>query len=147
MFSFRDARFRTNYFLTQYLRSRLECRTRCFCNHGLEDPMEQPKLTPVSQQSFPEPRRETGDAKVHVIKMEKKGHEAIPQTGWVTPVARFFEPRLGYPALTNDVRIAVTNRIQCAGPLPNFPLPAPFLAADFANNQELCAVQLSGGSP
>lgn len=146
IFKFNDANFRTIYHLIKYLRNRLECRTRCFCNHGLEDPKEQPKYAPLSRASFPGPNRNAGGSSVHVIKVEKRGHEAIPQTGWVTPVTRFFEPELNYPARTNDVGIAVTNKIECTGPLPDFDLPAPFRVVDFANNQELCAVPLSGGS-
>lgn len=37
--------------------------------------------------------------------------------------------------------------IECGGPLPIFDLTGPWNVAEFANNQELCAVQLSGGNP
>ncbi|KAI9674441.1 MAG: hypothetical protein M1817_001779 [Caeruleum heppii] len=44
------------------------------------------------------------------------------------------------------VSIAPDNEITCEGSIPDWPLPAPFVANDFATLQHLCAVQLSGGN-
>ncbi|KAI4245265.1 MAG: hypothetical protein L6R40_002622 [Gallowayella cf. fulva] len=48
---------------------------------------------------------------------------------------------------TMDLSILVDNQIVCGGPLPDFHPPLPYRLEDFANNQELCATQLSGGNP
>ena len=39
------------------------------------------------------------------------------------------------------------NHIECAGPLPSFPLPGGWDQHHFPDNQALCATQLSGGDP
>ncbi|KAL8923192.1 MAG: hypothetical protein Q9208_004755 [Pyrenodesmia sp. 3 TL-2023] len=49
--------------------------------------------------------------------------------------------------LSTTVSILVSNQIRCDGPLPGFQLPHPFDVHDFADNQRLCATQLSGGHP
>ena len=38
------------------------------------------------------------------------------------------------------------NRVVCKGQLPNFPLAGPYNIPDFRNNQDLCAVEPSGGA-
>ena len=49
--------------------------------------------------------------------------------------------------LHENLAIWPDNQIQCAGPLPDFPIPEGWDQHDFASNQALCATQLSGGNP
>ena len=44
-----------------------------------------------------------------------------------------------------DLSLDAGNYITCEGDLPRFPLPQPYLVADFQNSTQLCAVQWSGG--
>ncbi|KAL8707139.1 MAG: hypothetical protein Q9225_007819, partial [Loekoesia sp. 1 TL-2023] len=49
------------------------------------------------------------------------------------------------PVFGQGVSMSPENNIECRGDRPRFPLPAPYLMSDFANLQQLCAVQWSGG--
>lgn len=57
------------------------------------------------------------------------------------------QPPWQYGSHFIDVGILPNNQIQCAGHLPGFALLPPFNGHDFASNQALCALQLSGGNP
>ena len=133
----------------RYIRSLLECRSRCFCSRDRLDPSreitEQPKGVPVTRKTFSGPLPSEGRA--ISISMEKKG-----PAGWAKPelLTRVLINAPGYPPGSTggtDVGILPANMIECGGPLPNFDLTGPWNVAEFANNQELCAVQLSGGNP
>ena len=121
------------------LRALLECRTRCFCNHGLENPNEQPKLVPITRKTFSGP----------VLDQERKDTITVDTRAppSLTRPIHLTRLLLNRPTLQIDLGILRTNMIQCGGPLPVFDLPGPWSVGDFDNNTELCAVQLSGGSP
>ena len=134
--------------LARSLRNYLECRNRCFCNYGLEDPSPQPRHVAETRKTFDNPtqsidwtiRLDTQD------KAEKAVSYALTRLYFFDNY--FLRPGLdSYAYRHEDVGIDVSNRITCDGPLPTFALPAPYDIHNFANNQALCATQLSGGSP
>ena len=134
-----DTRDQINHALTRrLLRAMLECRTRCFCNHGLPDPNEQPKLVPTSRLTFsgPLPNEETKDT----IPVDTRTPATLTRPLLMT--------RMLFNRPNNPLGVGIfrTNMIQCGGPLPQFDLPGPWSVEEFQNNQELCAVQLSGGN-
>ena len=123
-------------------RSKLECRNRCFCNHNLDDPKQQPKEVATTRRTF----RDPSDIYL-AISVDR---ESFPQDyGSNDPLlTRIYKYDHGlYSPESESVSILPSNQIQCGGPLPGFPLPSPFNIHDFANNNELCAVQLAGGNP
>ncbi|KAL8871800.1 MAG: hypothetical protein Q9174_002448, partial [Haloplaca sp. 1 TL-2023] len=122
----------------RYIRSLLECRTRCFCNHGLADVNEQPKLVPTSRSTFSGP----------LPNEDPKDTIPVDTRTPATPARPLLMTRIlmNTPRKVFDVGILRTNLIQCGGPLPQFDLPGPWTATEFQNNLDLCAVQLSGGN-
>ena len=124
----------------RYIRPFLECRSRCFCNHGLHNPYEQPKLAPVTRKSFSGALPNAGQALT--IPVDRKTYASLARPVLLTRVL-LNRPN---PSQGNDVGIRPSNMIQCGGPLPVLDLPGPWDIREFADNQRLCAVQLSGGA-
>ena len=130
------------------LRNYLECRNRCFCNHGLEEPSPQPRHVVATRKTFDNPALLT-DWTI-TLDTRDKAEKAVS-----TELTRLYfldnyriRPGVdGYAYRHEDVGIHFSNRIMCDGPLPTFALPAPYDIHDFASNQALCATQLSGGNP
>ena len=135
------------------LRSYLECRNRCFCNDGLPDPLQQPKEVAETRKTFVPPNRHSR----YTISVDRR---TSAQGRWPNLATRIYSSSnnpndLGHQPGSSfamhvqfeDVGILPSNMISCGGPLPDFPLPPPFDGHDFATNQALCAVQLSGGNP
>ena len=131
------------------IRNLLECRSRCFCNYGLEDPLKQPTSVAVTRKTFDPPR----DGRWRLaIPLDRRDNA---HGGWPTKVTRIYfsdnHPEVPAPPWQlhmqfQDVGILPENRINCVGHLPEFMLPQPFDGHDFVSNQALCATQLSGGN-
>lgn len=124
----------------RYIRPFLECRSRCFCNHGLQTPYEQPKSVPTTRKTFSGPLPNEGHASA--IAVDRKSPASWARPEHLTRVLM----NTPAPYQGNDVGILPSNMIRCGGPLPAFDLPGPWNVGEFPNNQLLCAVQLSGGS-
>lgn len=124
------------------MRSYLECRNRCFCNHGLEDPNQQPKAVAETRKTFD---AQTGGSRF-VMALDRRTRSLLGWPHLLTKVYGKASPPLN---LFADKEIGITpgNKIQCDGPLPGFRLPDGFDQHDFADNQALCATQLAGGNP
>ena len=104
----------------QALRSVLECRTRCFCNHGLPNPTQQPFAVALTRKTF-DPRRinnngmgipldnrgATRSRTVHALTRLYKVRDPPPNQFWP---ARWY----------NDLGVLPSNEIVCQGPLPTF---------------------------
>lgn len=130
------------------VRNLLECRTRCFCNYGLADPLEQPKAVAVTRKTFDPPFRHPR----YTIAVDRREIARIRRPAKATRMYINHLREDEYPPWRlhlqyEDAGILQSNRIECAGHLPDFPLPPPFNGHDFTGNQALCAVQLSGGNP
>ncbi|KAL8671652.1 MAG: hypothetical protein Q9168_003858 [Polycauliona sp. 1 TL-2023] len=131
----------------RFLRPFLECRNRCFCNYGLQDPLQQPKQVPITRKTFSGPLPTENQAfggGAQVIPVDRMANAQKAHPSLVTRL--LLNAEILQPNYQKDVGILPANMIECGGPLPTFDLPSPWLAADFANNTQLCAVQLSGGS-
>ena len=134
--------------LLRYQRAFLECRSRCFCNHNLPDPEAQPKVLPITRKTFSGPLLdpyESENRRAPTIPVDRKAAPA----SWTRPdsVTRILMNDNRQSPQGSDVGILSANMIQCGGSLPEFALPGPWSVEEFENNQELCAVQLSGGKP
>ncbi|KAL8916822.1 MAG: hypothetical protein Q9172_006092 [Xanthocarpia lactea] len=128
----------------KYARSYLECRTRCFCNHNLQDPRQQPKLVAITRKTF---HQSAGIS----FAVDRRDYAVTRHAPLQTRIFEYYrnpgQHPYFVPELTTTVGILVSNQIRCDGPLPSFQLPRPFDVHDFADNQRLCATQLSGGHP
>lgn len=125
------------------MRSILECRNRCFCNHGLQDPNRQPNSVAETRKTTVR----TGDFSADLVMALDRRQRAQTGRPYLSThvygiTAAPFDIYKG-----TDIGITPGNRIRCQGPLPDFPLPDGFDRNDFADNQELCATQLAGGNP
>ena len=128
---------------TRLERSLLECRNRCFCNDGLENPQRQPKEVATTRRTYRDPNSGGGIA----IAVDRQSFPQGRNIQTLTRTYHFNPPQVLNIIFHKPVGILVVNNIRCGGPLPSFPLPDPFNIHDFASNQELCAVQLNGGNP
>lgn len=131
----------------RYARSFLECRTRCFCNHNLQDPHQQPKPVAITRKTF---RDAWGNG--IAIAVDRRDYPITRRSPFHTKIFAYnSHPGHPHPYFFPDpsttVTILVSNQIRCDGPLPSFQLPHPFDVHDFGDNQQLCATQLSGGHP
>ena len=125
----------------ELMRSYLECRNRCFCNNGLQDPNQQPKSVAETRKTFD---HSTGGSRF-VMALDRRARSRL---GWPHLLTKLYGTGTPLFLFRNmDVGITPGNKIQCHGPLPGFPLPDGFDQHDFANNQALCATQLAGGNP
>ena len=133
-------------------RNFLECRNRCFCNYGLEDPFQQPRQVATTRKTIDQP----GATRQYSVALDR--YPAHPYSA-IKPATRLYflkkTPSVnlnnpGPPALSyvhQDVGLAADNKPICEGPLPTFALPYPFDIHEFGSNQALCATQLAGGKP
>ncbi len=121
----------------------LECRNRCFCNHNLDDPKQQPKEVATTRRTFRAPSGTYLAISVDRASFPQDYRNNDPL------LTRIYKYDTGHQFLElwESVSILPSNQIQCGGPLPGFSLPSPFNIHDFANSNELCAVQLAGGNP
>ena len=125
------------------IRSVLECRNRYFCNHGLQDPNQQPKSVAETRKTF-DRAIQTNDFP-YTIALDRR---ARPEFGRPHLLTRLYgSTSASHMPKHMDIGIMPANTIQCDGPLPGFRLPDGFDQHDFANNQALCATQLAGGNP
>ena len=139
------------------------CLNRCFCSWGLDDLTIQPKrevpsnadliTVPIDTSAFTELKLELADftrgdrdfynrikngSDISVLQImhdlgepnEEGGYAQTHTTGWIEQVELSLDP---------------ANDITCEGELPSFALPEPYPLSEFANPQQLCAVQWSGG--
>ena len=133
----------------------LECRTSCFCNYQLDDPIQRPKGKPLGGETFMITSGRTLE-----IKVDSVGNPTAFRLGPGSAgdtIVRATTTRTGSqvnlqrggtlsPGLGWTLSIDQANNVVCGGELPSFPLPPPYTMADFGNNQELCVIQLSGGN-
>lgn len=136
------------------IRSVLECRNRCFCNYGLPNPQQQPKAVAPTRETWVNNNHNyawtfTVDRRNTISHATRQDSEA-PFQSRLYRMNEFPGPYASH-VLANyrgwdDVGISRSNLIRCGGPLPHFNLQ-PFDTHEFANNQELCAMQLAGGNP
>ena len=127
----------------EILRSYLECRNRCFCNHGLQDPKQQPKLVAETRKTFQRNIQNSGSRYVMALDRRIKSHNGFPHL-----LTRLYG-KAATSIFRDETNVGITpgNNIQCGGPLPTWRLPDGFDQHDFASNQALCATQLAGGNP
>ena len=105
----------------------LECRNRCFCNHGLQEP----KLVSGLRSTIDVPRGESG----FVMALDRRARSQLGSPHLTTYVYGIRSSSLPESPFTErDRGITPGNNIQCRGPLPGFPLPDRFDQHDFANN-------------
>ncbi|KAI9680489.1 MAG: hypothetical protein M1817_003929 [Caeruleum heppii] len=110
----------------------------------------QPFMTPWLYETKTVPSRNTYEIKIDrpddfsMLASRHRGTSDEP----VLSTELWIRPELMYHATIGRweyVSIDEGNRIECEGPFPTWPLPAPFEAENFESLQGLCAVQLSGG--
>ncbi|KAI9680078.1 MAG: hypothetical protein M1817_005094 [Caeruleum heppii] len=134
-------------------RTRLYCRQRCFCDYGNADRSVQPLRVPWFYRAL-----ERDELKYSIdVDAVSVANDWVGFLGYQS-ASQITERSLGtkilfLPLYPNCFQLAWeqlaidrANRITCDGPLPAWPLPAPFAAADFPSLQSLCPVQLSGGN-
>ena len=140
-------------------RTMLYCRSRCFCNSGLADPNIQPKAVPNAYNTYSNAEHGSFVPRAYQITLDVEGAsepyvDNNPRTKIYLGNQPTIQQSIAHPEpnynpgrTVEPVAILPDNKIYCRGDLPpaDFPIPAPYTVADFANNQELCAVQLSGG--
>ena len=137
----------------------LECRTRCFCNFGLQDPRQKPKratyhdrtvLTNFMDIYHDNRRGLTLDSPTLEIQLAPRVPDfttSIHLRSQLATQLRIRPPR-DKDSWVFDLSTGIhpANYIECDGDLPRFTLPPPFSQADFEDNAELCAVPLAGGN-
>ena len=139
----------------QNRRLMLTCYYRCFCNYGLVDASVQPKSNHPFFKTWQRPSISTYELQVDIEndfivppeqKMGRRGLlrvDSLQLVAW-TQVAQPLQ------AITNEkhqiVSLDPDNEVECRGNLPTFNIPSPYRTSDFANLQQMCAMQLSGGN-
>ena len=147
----------------------LGCFYRCFCNHGLADTSVQPRTEQTSGpklfDTLKRRSQKTYELEIDVVndfttpaeqKLGKRGTTRVDATSlWLFRQVDNSRGRGDRVNRRDDISLDEENYIECSGNLPSWNPPPPFLihpppnsntTPDFASNQELCAMQLSGGN-
>ncbi|KAL8731132.1 MAG: hypothetical protein Q9181_004415 [Wetmoreana brouardii] len=128
------------------------CMYRCFCSYGLADVSTQPRESRIWPTSLVQvPSSEWYQVSIDdVDDFYHVGPDQHPEDPRVNALPVWIANQIGYNlhishVFRQPVGLDLNNYVQCRGDLPRFPLPPPYQMSDFANLQELCAVQWSGG--
>ena len=136
----------------------MECKYRCFCNDGVADRTQKPRRYPAASVGPKWPSSRTievaldNDPFAYMIDEHQTWGQRGQDFVFIETLSAASQAVSSDPGISNVPQrtafsLEADNEIICSGALPNFPLPSPYTLDDFGNNQELCAVSLSGGNP
>ncbi|KAI9682253.1 MAG: hypothetical protein M1817_000307 [Caeruleum heppii] len=135
----------------------LYCKTRCFCNSEVTngDFSVQPIPAPQQRTLYVDTSRKAYRISLDLVDdfdeppANHRGFRGEVLATTIDTASPILEEDQDLDFADDSsalVGIIDENKIDCIGPLPNFPLPAPMDHTHYQNVQHLCAVQLSGGN-